>query len=752
MASAFGTMYMVAWAVMRRRNTICYVEVFRALQRVVQNMLPRIVITDFELALQRAVRIVWPLAQLLGCYFHYVQALRRNRAAHGLTTAIVQANPVLRRIYEMATALPLLPADDIPLGFSILREYVRESQSPEAQSFYQYLRAYWFPRRALLSVYGQPRRTNNEMEALNRRLPEQMTVRQHRPSYDTFLNGMMEVSNAQYGRYLRAGQAQQVRWPADRRQEAHERDLTRAWDEYDRGVRTAEEVLRFLGHHAPDVAAPEADAARDNAREREEDPVAAVDGHDVIEVINIELDWDDEPVIRQFADDDADIPPPPALPLLHGGNPPPGGDGDNADAQGDAGQVRGGARGARGGNRRARGARGARGGGARGARGGGARGARGGGARGARGGGAEQARGGGARGARGARGGGAEQARGGGARGARGARGGGAEQARGGGGARRPRGSRAGRARGRAGHLPSPFNFIDDRLNEQQVDDPDSDEDLFLVHVEEVDDSDSDQDLVHEIAAPVQQIIVQADVHNQPQPENEPALQQNQIIVPALQQDQIIIVQADVHNQPQPENEPALQQNQIIVPALQQDQIIIVQADVHNQPQPENEPALQQNQIIVPEEEAMGDAEPDQAVHELNRIIGGEPNNQQIQRIDGLCYLCFEREPNAAAFPCGHMGCEPCLRRTRAIRGANNACPQCRARMMCIAEIRRNAAGQRHCMICHVRWATFAGAPCGHQVFCDVCSDNTVTAGGQCPVCHRDVVFVAEIHWPRTTA
>lgn len=79
---------------------------------------------------------------------------------------------------------------------------------------------------------------------------------------------MLEVSNNQYARNLRAEQGQQVQWPADRQQVAIDHALTRLWDEYGSGNRTAKQLLQFLGHHAPDVEVPEADAVRDNARER----------------------------------------------------------------------------------------------------------------------------------------------------------------------------------------------------------------------------------------------------------------------------------------------------------------------------------------------------------------------------------------------------------------------------------------------------------------------------------------------------
>ncbi|XP_048248931.1 uncharacterized protein LOC125378115 [Haliotis rufescens] len=72
---------------------------------------PRTIFTDFEKAVQNAVRHVFD-CELKGCLFHYRQAVWRNVQKCGLQSAFAN-NPDVNLFVRRASALPLLRPEDI---------------------------------------------------------------------------------------------------------------------------------------------------------------------------------------------------------------------------------------------------------------------------------------------------------------------------------------------------------------------------------------------------------------------------------------------------------------------------------------------------------------------------------------------------------------------------------------------------------------------------------------------------------------
>ena len=67
-----------AWVLMTGKTTECYWQVFNWLTSAVQDMDPTYFGVDFERAFFTNVRIHFENAKLLGCLFHFKQALRRK--------------------------------------------------------------------------------------------------------------------------------------------------------------------------------------------------------------------------------------------------------------------------------------------------------------------------------------------------------------------------------------------------------------------------------------------------------------------------------------------------------------------------------------------------------------------------------------------------------------------------------------------------------------------------------------------------
>lgn len=60
---------------MTRKSQLTYEAVFKHLKQLVPGWQPEVIMTDFELPCRNAARTVWPTATLVGCFFHYAQAL-----------------------------------------------------------------------------------------------------------------------------------------------------------------------------------------------------------------------------------------------------------------------------------------------------------------------------------------------------------------------------------------------------------------------------------------------------------------------------------------------------------------------------------------------------------------------------------------------------------------------------------------------------------------------------------------------------
>ncbi|KAG8241871.1 hypothetical protein J6590_077139 [Homalodisca vitripennis] len=97
--------------------------VLQYLMQLVQQWQPEIVLADFETAIRNAARLVWPHARIVGCFFHYAQAIFRMRSTLQLWP-LIACNLKAGKVLCMLIALCLLPADRIQTGLRITRHYL----------------------------------------------------------------------------------------------------------------------------------------------------------------------------------------------------------------------------------------------------------------------------------------------------------------------------------------------------------------------------------------------------------------------------------------------------------------------------------------------------------------------------------------------------------------------------------------------------------------------------------------------------
>lgn len=102
----------IAVAFMVGKTTDAYREVIRTIKREVPAMITiPLYMGDFEGAMRRAIRLELPGTRILGCLFHYAQALWKNasKPEYRLVRKIRRPGPELLKLLAL-TSLPLLPA------------------------------------------------------------------------------------------------------------------------------------------------------------------------------------------------------------------------------------------------------------------------------------------------------------------------------------------------------------------------------------------------------------------------------------------------------------------------------------------------------------------------------------------------------------------------------------------------------------------------------------------------------------------
>ena len=124
---------------------------------------------DFEAALWQSVRGVMPHVRLVGCLFHYTQALYRQIQALGLQQSY-QTDVGTKSLMRCYMALPVLPAPHIQPVF----EALVTMSPPLYNPFTNYIREQWIEGNIFtvtdLSIFGMETRTNNDVEGYHYRI------------------------------------------------------------------------------------------------------------------------------------------------------------------------------------------------------------------------------------------------------------------------------------------------------------------------------------------------------------------------------------------------------------------------------------------------------------------------------------------------------------------------------------------------------------------------------------------------------
>lgn len=150
---------------MSNRTTAAYKSVFEFIH---ENLFPlngKAIITDFELALRNGLRAVAPGTDLLGCWFHHCDALRRKVASICDLFALIRSDMAAKLLFRKFQCLALLPPSKIEaafnqLGYEALRKY------PAFEKFVTYYMQQWLQKEGPEN-YSVFLKVNKSINALN---------------------------------------------------------------------------------------------------------------------------------------------------------------------------------------------------------------------------------------------------------------------------------------------------------------------------------------------------------------------------------------------------------------------------------------------------------------------------------------------------------------------------------------------------------------------------------------------------------
>ncbi|CAM4848318.1 unnamed protein product [Rotaria magnacalcarata] len=210
---------------------------------------PKMIMSDFETGLIRAIQQEFPQAEHRGCAFHHMQAMYRHVGHCGLT-AVYKEEGVPRDVLRRLFSLCLMPKDTIEGHYQRLlvsiKKYKPKNIREKLVEFFTYYHDQWLAKVGvdMFCVSDLRIRTNNECETFHHALAKK--VNQHHPSIWRLITCLSQQEFAQYHRILAAAGDQPQKRRCSKSSVKIQNRIDTLHDLFNTGVISADELLTGL--------------------------------------------------------------------------------------------------------------------------------------------------------------------------------------------------------------------------------------------------------------------------------------------------------------------------------------------------------------------------------------------------------------------------------------------------------------------------------------------------------------------------
>lgn len=111
--------------------------------------------TDYELAMRKALKIFSPSSAFYACYFHFCQAVKRNAFQTDGFVKFMRSNERAKSVYYRLLCLPLLPSEYIEKCFIELKNEADGINKLAFHSFMKYFKNQWIKKVIFISLQLQ---------------------------------------------------------------------------------------------------------------------------------------------------------------------------------------------------------------------------------------------------------------------------------------------------------------------------------------------------------------------------------------------------------------------------------------------------------------------------------------------------------------------------------------------------------------------------------------------------------------------